>query len=333
MATEKHTDFEDFDFNPQVFKVEEYNPQQTDEPYWRDISNEREITRTSFAIRRPIVYKGPTGTGKTTLARRMQWEIAQELMKKDFVPAYALDEGTGLYVPAENVDKKSTKSAPSFPLYIVDGNEDTEVLHLLGGFNVTGKYIGGPVYHWAHTGGILLVNELAEIRGDVQTVFHGALDKERMITFPDIGRVARLPDHALMIATYNPGYQAKRSPLKISTKQRLPAIDFSYPPADVEAEIILHASSIDGKQVDESMAESLAALGATIRNNQGESSILASREGVSTRLLVMAAEYIIGGLSPLDACRTAIVQPLADNSKEAEALEALVQAHGFSKNS
>ncbi len=316
---------EKLEYNPLVYDIGQYKPQESNEPYWKDVGNEKEIFRTSFMIQRPLVIKGPTGTGKTTFTRRMHWELAQELKNEQYVPKYTFDHQTGLYL--ENQNKK--KESPSFPLYIINGTEDTETIHILGGINHTGKYIGGPMYHWAHTGGILLVNELAEIRADVQTVFHGPLDKDRMITIPDLERIVKLPDHAMMVGTYNPGYQAKLEPLKISTKQRLPALEFRYPDPKTEAEIIYNASKVRNKQVDYETAKKLADIGASMRGRAENESILASREGVSTRLLVMAAEMIAYGLDPKEAAKAAIIQPLANNDKEAEALEAIVRIHGF----
>jgi len=311
------------DYNPQVHTISDYDP--TVDVYWKDIENERAIFRTLFEIQRPLVLKGPTGSGKTTFVRRMHLDIGNELKDKRHVPAYVLDESTGIYV--KNTD--TTERAPTFPLYIIDGTEDTEIIHILGGFSHTGRFIGGPMYHWAHTGGILLVNEIAELRGDVQTIFHSPLDKERTVWIPDLERIVKLPDHAMLVAAYNPGYQSKRHPLKISTKQRLPAMEFRYPPAEVEAEIVYNASRVRDQQVDMQTAKKLADLAAKIRSRDKEESALANREGVSTRLLVMAAEMIASGLSTTDACRTAIVHPLASTEKKAEALEAIVHMCGL----
>ncbi len=308
------------DFNPKTYSIVEYNPEQ--EPYWKDLGNEREIFQTLFYIQRPLVLKGPTGCGKTTFTHRMHWELGKELAKESYVPNYILDPETGLYAP----NKNGKKCAPQFPLYIVSGTEGTEEVHLLGGKNYLDKYVGGPLYHWAHTGGILLVNELAEIRKDVQTVFHGPLDKDRIVVFPEIGKTVSLPDHAMLIATYNPGYQAKQVDLKISTKQRLPTLSFTYPDVETEAEIIYRASKVREVQIDPKQARTLAEIAQQIRSKDKEDNILASREGVSTRLMVMAAEMIANGTDPIEACRTTILGPLCEkNTAESETLEAIIK--------
>lgn len=314
-----------FEFNPKVYSVQEYTTTDT-EIYWRDLGDEREMFSRLFRIQRPLVLKGPTGTGKTTLTRKMHQELGAELKRKKFIPQYQFNSDTGLY---ESAGEKKEANL-QFPLYIVDGTEDTEIIHLLGGYNATGKYIGGPLYHWAHTGGILLVNEIAELREDVQTVFHAPLDRDtRLMFFPDLGTYVHLPDQAMLVAAYNPGYQSKRKPLKISTKQRLPAITFSYPSLEIEAEIVYNASKIGGKGVNLETAKKLASLAQRIRSEDAEKSILSTREGVSTRLLVMAAELIADGCLSAAACKTAIVEPLAANPKETEALETLVKLCGL----
>ena len=312
------------EFNPQIYKIEEYNPNTDGEPYWKDVENEREIFRHTFNIRRPFALKGPTGCGKTTLVRRMHWEIGQEIMKKTYTPKFAFDEETGLYAPIPK-DKEISR-APSFPLYIMDGTEDTDALHFLGGKNIQGKYVGGLLYHWAHTGGILLINEFAEMRGDVQNVFNGPMDKDRMVTFPEIERIVRFPDDAMIVIAYNPGYQTKRTDLKISVKQRVPAKTFGYPKdVNTEAEIVQNASKLNGKVVDADIAQKIAQILAGIRSEDREKAFLANRKGVSTRLGVMAAEYIIDGVSPVDACITAIAEPIYSTEAEKDALERIIK--------
>lgn len=316
-------------FNPHIYQIEEYQPQTGKEPYWKDVDSEREIFRHTFNIHRPFALKGPTGCGKTTLVRRMHWELGQEMAKKSYTPQYSFDPETGLYLPLPKDKQKA--QAPSFPLYILEGTEDTDALHFLGGKNIQGKYVGGLLYHWAHTGGILLINEFAEMRGDVQTVFNGPMDKDRALTFPEIERIVQFPDHGMIVIAYNPGLQSKQTDLKLSVKQRLPAKTFGYPKdIDTEAEIIQNASQLGEKQVTPDIAKKIAQILAGIRNTdqekeRTEGSILANRKGVSTRLGVMAAEYIIDGTTPVDACITAIAEPLYSTKSEKEALEKIIR--------
>ena len=71
-------------FNPGVWKIEEYRPDESGEPYWEEVGNEREIFQRFRKLRRPTRFKGPTGCGKTTFARRMQWEMANDLAEAKY---------------------------------------------------------------------------------------------------------------------------------------------------------------------------------------------------------------------------------------------------------
>jgi nitric oxide reductase NorQ protein len=313
----------DKNYNPEVFRVEEYKQER--DIYWHDVGNEQEIFRRAVELQLPLVFKGPTGTGKTTFARKMQQELGAEFTAKKFKPAYQLNQESGLYEP----NQSNTKQGVPFPLYIVDGTEGCEEFHLIGGENAAGKWIGGPLYHWAHTGGICLVNEIAEIRSDVQTIFHSILDDDRSLSIPDLAQVVHLPEHGIFVAGYNPGYQTKKEPIKISTKHRLPCIEFSYPVAEVEAEIIQNAASWGKYKADKKYSEKLANFAALLRSDDRDSSILSTREGVSTRLLVRAARWVAAGGESAEACRMHIVNVLADNKKEAEGLEEILHASGL----
>ena len=52
------------------------------------------------------------------------------------------------------------------------------------------------------------------------------------------------PDFCLAIS-YNPGYQSVMKDLKQSTRQRFVALEFDYPDAELEAEIIIKETNID----------------------------------------------------------------------------------------
>jgi nitric oxide reductase NorQ protein len=49
----------------------------------------------------------------------------------------------------------------------------------------------------------------------------------------------------MLVVSYNPGYQSILKDLKQSTRQRFVAIDFDYPPADLEATIVAREGGVD----------------------------------------------------------------------------------------
>jgi nitric oxide reductase NorQ protein len=69
------------------------------------------------------------------------------------------------------------------------------------------------------------------------------------------------------------------------------------------------------------VARRLVALGGKIRNIREQG----LTEGAGTRLLIYAAQLIHGGVPLVDACRTAICQPLTDDERLQETLHDLIQ--------
>ena len=112
------------------------------------------------------------------------------------------------------------------------------------------------------------------------------------------------PDEFMLVVSYNPGYQSVLKDLKQSTRQRFVAMEFDYPPAQLELAILMHEGS-----VDEQMARDLVLIGEKVRNLKGHG----LEEGVSTRLLVYAAQLISMGIHPHTACEVAISSPITDD--------------------
>ena len=75
------------------------------------------------------------------------------------------------------------------------------------------------------------------------------------------GLIIEADDRFLLCISYNPGYQSALKDLKHSTRQRFISIEFNYPPADIEAEIVQRESGCTTAQ-----AEALAKLGEKVRN-------------------------------------------------------------------
>ena len=125
------------------------------------------------------------------------------------------------------------------------------------------------------------------------------------------------PDFQIVIS-YNPGYQSLMKDLKQSTKQRFAALDFEYPETDTEVEIVAHEAGIDS-----AMAEKLVQVAHRSRNLKGHG----LDEGMSTRLLVYAANLINKGINPVDACRMALVRPLTDDPDMRDTLDAAVSTY------
>ena len=108
-----------------------------------------------------------------------------------------------------------------------------------------------------------------------------------------------------LVVSYNPGYQSVLKDLKDSTRQRMVAIEFGFPPADVEEKVVACESGIGYEQ-----AADLVRIGQAIRRLD----TAGLREVASTRVLIAAGRLIADGLHPRAAARAAIAGPLSDDS-------------------
>ena len=76
----------------------------TDEPYYQPVAQEVEMFEAAYALRLPLMLKGPTGCGKTRLVEHMAWKLKRALVTvacnedmtaADLVGRYLLDaDGT-----------------------------------------------------------------------------------------------------------------------------------------------------------------------------------------------------------------------------------------------
>lgn len=194
------------------------------------------------------------------------------------------------------------------PLITVACNEDMTASDLVGRFLLDKdgtKWQDGPLATAARIGAICYLDEVVEARQDTTVVIHPLTDHRRTLPLDKKGELIEAhPDFQLVIS-YNPGYQSLMKDLKQSTKQRFVGLDFEYAPASVEAGIVAKEAGID-----EERAMKLVKIGETARNLKGHG----LDEGISTRLLVYAANLMNQGIAPTKACRMALVRPITDDA-------------------
>jgi len=194
------------------------------------------------------------------------------------------------------------------PLITVACNEDMTASDLVGRYllDSTGtRWLDGPLTMAARVGAICYLDEIVEARQDTTVVIHPLTDHRRTLPLDKKGELIEAhPDFQLVIS-YNPGYQSLMKDLKQSTKQRFVAMDFDYPEKKVEIEIVSKEAGVDLE-----MAAKLVQVGETARNLKGHG----LDEGISTRLLVYAANLMSEGISSPDACKMALVRPITDDT-------------------
>jgi len=135
-------------------------------------------------------------------------------------------------------------------------------------------------------------------------VIHPLTDDRRILPIEKTGETIEAAPGFQLVVSYNPGYQHALKDLKPSTRQRFVAMEFDFPPPQLEARIVAHESGADART-----AEGLVKLAGRVRalRDQGLA------EAPSTRLLVSTGRLIAGGISTRQACRVGFVGPLTDD--------------------
>jgi nitric oxide reductase NorQ protein len=92
-------------------------------------------------------------------------------------------------------------------------------------------------------------------------------------------------------------------------------MEFDYPNAEAETEIVAKEGGIDMET-----SADLVKIGQKVRNLRGHG----LEEGVSTRLLIYAAQMIAQGISPIEAAEVAIVSPISDDRELQRSIREIV---------
>ncbi len=240
------------------------------EPFYLPVGQEVEMFEAAYAARLPVMLKGPTGCGKTRFVEHMAYRLSR-------------------------------------PLVTVACHEDLSSTDLVGRFLLEGEetvWHDGPLTTAVRSGAICYLDEVVEARKDTVVIIHPLTDDRRRLPIEKLGTVLEAPSDFMLVVSYNPGYQSVLKDLKQSTRQRFVAMEFDYPTADLEAEIVAKEGG-----VDENTAKDLVSIGQKVRNLRGHG----LEEGVSTRLLIYAAQMIAKGISPIDAAEVAICSPITDD--------------------
>ncbi|MFN7926649.1 MAG: CbbQ/NirQ/NorQ/GpvN family protein [Blastocatellia bacterium] len=242
------------------------------EPYYLNIKNEADIFAKAFQAKLPVMLKGPTGCGKTRFVQAMAYRLGR-------------------------------------PIITVACHEDLSATDLVGRFLLEGEetvWHDGPLTTAVRHGAICYLDEVVEARKDTIVCIHPLTDDRRVLPIEKLGQLISAPEDFMLVISYNPGYQSVLKDLKQSTRQRFISLEFDYPPAEAEAQIVAREGGID-----QGLARELVKIGEKVRNLKGHG----LEEGVSTRLLVYAAQMIASGIDAVTACEIAIASPITDDSE------------------
>ena len=288
------------------FIIEEYHL--TEEPYYVPVADEIELFEAAYRQRIPILFKGPTGCGKTRFVEYMSYRLGQPLTRV----SQRMDGDP----PAEENENGNR----NLPLVTIACHEDLTASDLVGRYLLQGEetvWIDGPLTRAVKAGGICYLDEIVEARKDTTVLIHPLTDHRRILPVEKRGELLEAAEGFLLVMSYNPGYQSALKDLKHSTRQRFVAIEFHPPPADIEAQIVAHESGVDAKT-----AAQLAKLGEKVRNLREHG----LAEGASTRLLIYAGKLISQGIAPRRACQVAVNWAVTDDRSVHRSIEELVSS-------
>ncbi len=283
------------------YAIEEYVL--SEEPFYLPVSDEVELFEAAYAQKIPVLLKGPTGCGKTRFIEYMAYKLRR--------PLAIVREVTG-------TDKDSSQGG--LPLLTVACHEDLSASDLVGRYLLEGdstRWIDGPLTRAVKAGGICYLDEVVEARKDTTVLIHPLTDHRRILPIEKLGQIVEARDGFLLVISYNPGYQSALKDLKHSTRQRFMAIEFAYPPRELEAKIVEHEAG-----VKPAVAMDLAKLGEKVRHLKEHG----LAEGASTRLLIYAGRLMTEGISARRACQVGVVWSLTDEHDVQRSIEEVVSS-------
>ena len=285
--------------------VEEYSL--TEEPYYLPVGDEIDLFEAAYHSKIPVLFKGPTGCGKTRFVEYMSYHMGRPLTK--------VKAG-----PERRSDNMRAGDNGSLPLVTIACHEDLTASDLVGRYLLqrdSTVWIDGPLTRAVKAGGICYLDEIVEARKDTTVLIHPLTDHRRILPIEKRGELLEAADGFLLVMSYNPGYQSALKDLKHSTRQRFVAIEFNSPPPDIEAQIIEHESGVDADT-----AKRLAKLGEKVRNLREHG----LAEGASTRLLIYAGKLMVSGISPRRACQVAVNWAVTDDEPLQQGIEEVISS-------
>ena len=253
-------------------------------PYYVAVGNEERVFKAAFRQGMSVALKGPTGCGKTRFVEAMAHDLER-------------------------------------PLITVACHDDLTTADLVGRFLLRGgetEWVDGPLTRAVRDGAICYLDEIVEARQDTTVVLHPLADHRRQLPIERLGVTLDAAPGFCLVVSYNPGYQSVLKDLKDSTRQRMVAIEFGFPPVDVEEQIVAHEAGIDLTRSAE-----LVRFGQAIRRLE----TAGLREVASTRVLIAAGRLICEGLHPRDAARAAVAGPLSDDPAVTRGLVEMIDAY------
>lgn len=156
--------------------------------------NEKEVFRSAFTARLPLLLTGPTGCGKTRLVEHMAGVLER-------------------------------------PLFTVSCHDDLTSSDLVGRFLVHGgdvEWIDGPLTRAVREGALCYLDEVVEARRDTLAVLHSLTDHRRSLYLDRINQRVPAAEGFMLVCSYNPSSRSALKELKPSFRQRFVSVDLDF---------------------------------------------------------------------------------------------------------
>jgi nitric oxide reductase NorQ protein len=232
----------------------------------------------SLYMGKNILFKGPTGSGKTKLA-----ETLASLIKK--------------------------------PMHSINCSVDLDVESLLGfktikqqdGQSVI-EFVEGPVIQAMKNGHVLYIDEINMAKPETLPIINGVLDYRKTITNPFTNEVVKAHPDFRVLAAINEGYIGT-TPLNEALKNRFIIFQVSYVSGDKLKQVIKDQTKLTSENIINYMVQLEDELIKAAKSGK------ISEEAASTRALLDACDLSVF-LTPLVAIRHAIAEKLDDEREK-----------------
>ncbi|WP_404403308.1 AAA family ATPase [Jeotgalibacillus malaysiensis] len=231
-----------------------------------------------LSLRKNILLKGPTGSGKTKLAESVSHTFNQ--------PMYSINCSVDLDAEAmlgfktiEQIDGKSTIT-----------------------------FVEGPVIQAMKKGHILYIDEINMAKPETLPILNGVLDYRRTITNPFTNEVITAAEGFKVIAAINEGYIGT-VPLNEALKNRFIVVDVPYIKGETLKSVLVDQSELVDERMIDQFVELSADLFAQVQNGQ------VSEEAASIRALLDTCDLAIY-MPPKRAIQRGIIDKLEDEREK-----------------
>jgi nitric oxide reductase NorQ protein len=234
------------------------------------VGNEEALFTAAWQQKLPVLLKGPTGVGKTRFVEHMAKRLGRPLIT---VPCH-----------------EDLTAADLVGRYLLKGNETV--------------WMDGPLTAAVKQGAICYLDEIVEARSDTVVVLHPLMDHRHELHIDRLGLTEHAAPGFMLVLSYNPGYQTLAKDLKASTRQRMVAIDFGFPPPTVETAVLTELQGIDP-----ATATRLVQFAQAVRRTEHPG----MTESVSTRALIAAGLLHKAGIPLREAMVATAAAALSDD--------------------